>query len=62
MKDSVRNCANISENNAAVEAMKELQKSLDGAAEKAGLTSEEKIVALIKEIRAELSEEQTHID
>lgn len=57
MKDGVRNCTNVSESNAAVEAMKELQKSLDGTAERAGLTSEEEIITLIKEIRTELSEE-----
>ena len=57
MKNDVKNCADAAENNVAVKAMKELQKALDGEAEKAGLTSEEEIVALVKEIRAELSEE-----
>ena len=45
-------------NNAAVKAMKELQKALDGEAEKAGLTSEEEIVAFGKRNPpAELTEE-----
>jgi len=40
--------------NSAVYAMQELQKSMTGAAELMGLKTEDDVVALIKETRAEL--------
>ncbi|MCD7864838.1 MAG: AbrB/MazE/SpoVT family DNA-binding domain-containing protein [Clostridiales bacterium] len=39
--------------NSAVYAMQVLQAQMQGEAEKAGLTSEEDILALVKEVRAE---------
>jgi AbrB family looped-hinge helix DNA binding protein len=39
--------------NAAVYAMRMLQKEMEGEAEKAGLYSDEDVMALIKEMRAE---------
>lgn len=39
--------------NSAIYAMQMLQNSLEGAAEKAGLTTEDDINALVKELRAE---------
>lgn len=39
--------------NSAVYAMQMLQNEMQGEAEKAGLTSEDDIVALVKEVRAE---------
>lgn len=40
--------------NAAVYAMKMLQKGMQGEAEKTGLTTEEDIDALVREVRAEV--------
>ena len=42
--------------NAAVYAMKMLQSSMKGEAEKAGLRSDEDVVALVKEMRSEEQE------
>lgn len=39
--------------NSAVYAMQVLQSQMEGEAEKAGLTSEDDIMALVKEVRAE---------
>lgn len=43
--------------NDAVEAMKLLQKELEGKVEDADLTSEDKVVALVKEIRSGMDDE-----
>jgi len=43
--------------NSAVYAMQMLQNEMQGEAEKAGLTTEEDIMALVKEVRAESEEE-----
>ena len=40
--------------NPAIYAMETLQKEMEGEAEKAGLTTEEDIIALCREIRAEV--------
>jgi AbrB family looped-hinge helix DNA binding protein len=40
--------------NANIYAIKTLQKAMEGEAEKAGLTSEEDIIALCREVRAEI--------
>lgn len=44
--------------NPAIYAMQEAQKIMAGAAEEAGLYTEDDIVALVKEVRAELAEER----
>lgn len=43
--------------NSAIYAMQVLQREMAGEAEKAGLTSEEDIIALVKEIRSESGQE-----
>ena len=43
--------------NATVYAMKELQKAMEGEAERAGLYTEDDVVTLVKEVRRELSRE-----
>lgn len=48
----------VSMMNPAIYAMKMLQKELEGEAEKLGLTSEEDVVALCKEVRKELGEKK----
>ena len=44
--------------NPALHAMKKLQEAMKGAAEEAGLYTEDDVVALVKEVRAELAEER----
>ena len=44
--------------NPAVHAMRKLQEAMKGAAEEAGLYTEDDVVALVKEVRAELAEER----
>ena len=44
--------------NPAIHAMRKLQEEMKGAAEKAGLYTEDDVVALVKEVRAELAEER----
>lgn len=44
--------------NPAIYAMQEAQKTMADAAEEAGLYTEDDIVALVKEVRAELAEER----
>ncbi|MBR1658631.1 MAG: hypothetical protein IJ697_09250 [Synergistaceae bacterium] len=44
--------------NPAVHAMRKLQEAMKGAAERAGLYTEDDVVALVKEVRAELAEER----
>ena len=44
---------NFAESHPAVEALKIFQKAMEGEAEKADLDTEEKIVALTKELRRE---------
>lgn len=48
----------VSMMNPAIYAMKMLQKGLEGEAEKIGITSEEDVVALCKEIRKEVGEKK----
>ena len=45
--------------NPAIHAMRELQEAMKGAAEEAGLYTEDDVVALVKEVRAELAAERT---
>ena len=45
---------NAIETNANIYAIKTLQKAMEGEAEKAGLTTEEDIIALCREVRAEI--------
>lgn len=44
--------------NPAVYAMRKLQEAMKGAAEEAGLYTEDDVVALVKEVRAELAAER----
>ena len=44
--------------NPAVHAMRKLQEAMKGAAEEAGLSTEDDVVALVKEVRAELADER----
>ena len=44
--------------NPAIQAFIELQEAMKGAAEEAGLYTEDDVVALVKEVRAELAEER----
>lgn len=48
----------VSMMNPAIYAMKMLQKDLEGEAEKLGLTTEEDVIALCKEVRKELGEQK----
>ncbi|MBR0167282.1 MAG: hypothetical protein IJQ08_01280 [Synergistaceae bacterium] len=41
-----------------ITALRELQKAMEGEAERAGLYTEDDVVALVKEIRAELATER----
>ena len=44
--------------NPALRALRQLQEGMKGAAEEAGWTSDDDVVALVKEVRAELAEER----
>lgn len=44
--------------NPAIHAMRELQEAMKGAAEEAGLYTEDDVVALVKEVRAKLAAER----
>ena len=44
--------------NPALHSLRQLQEAMKGAAEEAGLYTEDDVVALVKEVRAELAEER----
>ena len=44
--------------NPALRALRQFQEAMKGAAEEAGLYTEDDVVALVKEVRAELAEER----
>lgn len=48
----------VSMMNPAIYAMKMLQKDLEGEAERLGLTNEEDVIALCKEVRKEVGEQK----
>ncbi len=45
---------------AARAALEKIQKAMEGEAERAGLYTEDDVVALVKEVRAELAAERLH--
>ena len=54
----IMDCEDVRIVNPALLALRQLQEAMKGEAERAGLYTEDDVVALVKEVRAELAEER----